>query len=93
MRYATWEINFNDNANEGTTPELFLLPKSEGAFYVNQNKIAGYILDNQPIENVEKWSVVEITANEFLELAKLLNPDASFDESGKLFATDPYLIF
>lgn len=93
MRYATWEINFDDNPNEGTTPELFLSPKCEGAFYVNQNKIAGYIFDDKPIENVEKWSVIEITANEFLALAKLLNPDARFDETGKLFAPDPYLVF
>ena len=92
MRYATWEINFNDNLNEGTTPESFLLPKSEGAFYVNQNKIAGYIYGDEPIVNVEKWSVIEITANEFLELAKLANLDARFDESGKLFAPDPYLL-
>jgi hypothetical protein len=91
MRYATWEINFQENANEGTTPEPFLLPKSEGAFYITNTKIAGYILDNQPIENVEKWSVLEITANEFLDLAKKFNKDAKFDEHGKLFAPDPYL--
>ena len=92
MRYATWALNFDDNPQEGTTPELQLATlglTAEGVFYISSTKIAGYINGEGPLTGLEKWQVEEITAEEFLNLAKNKNQYAALDNFGMLTSLQP----
>jgi hypothetical protein len=70
MRYATWDIDFSPNPDEGGTTPLKLL----GIFYVSHHKIAGYIPANEDILLLAQWGVVEITESAFFALALIVNP-------------------
>lgn len=71
MRYGKWNIVFE--GEYGTTPDLL-----DGLFYTNdeQIEIAGYIPDDIDIENLSKWSVAEITLEEFQQILFAKSPEA-----------------
>jgi hypothetical protein len=75
MRYGTWNIDFSQDPNEGTTPLL-----TQGIFMASPTKVAGYIPDNEDISLLSGWGTVEITAADFLALALIVNPLATMVE-------------
>jgi len=69
MRYGTWNIDFNLDTHEGTTPLL-----TQGVFHVSATKIAGYIPANEDISLLGQWGIAEISADAFFALALVVNP-------------------
>lgn len=70
MRYGIWNIFF-DNDGIGTAPE-----NVNGVFYINEDEktIAGYLSDDFIIET-SPWNVKEISADDFLQLLLVKNPE------------------
>lgn len=82
MRYATWKILFNsDTELGGTTPQGL-----QGAFFTNteQTLIAGYLPDEADVSLLSDWDVEEISANEFLDLLLVVNPEGELRD-GKVW--------
>jgi len=75
MRYATWAVDFSENASEGTTP-----PQLNGAFMISPIQVAGYIAASEDISLLSQWDVLEITKETFLELALVVNPLATLSD-------------
>lgn len=84
MRYGTWKVDFSENSINGFVPyEL------EGVFHIGQYEIAGYLPESLVVEDYAKYSLVEITAEQMLELAISKNPDITMVD-GKLVTPNPY---
>jgi hypothetical protein len=80
MRYATWSICFDESEKYGTLPKGL-----EGIFEYAPNSIAGYILDETDISELNQWQVQEINAVTFLDMAQQFNSECFLIE-GKLSA-------
>lgn len=92
MRYATWQVNFNDNPTEGTTPESAVNTGTlEGFEYIAPFTILGHVSDDADLSGLTKWNVKEVTATEALRLAKIVNSSTSLDENGALVKPDTLL--
>lgn len=86
MKYATWKIKFDTNLDGGSTPEIAVKNAGgycEGAFYLDDETIIGYF-ENVEISDYEQWQMTEISANDFIHLAKLRNPKNEFNNNGML---------
>lgn len=86
MRYGKWNIVFE--GEYGTTPDLL-----DGLFYTNeeQTEIAGYIPDGIDIESLSKWSVTEITLEEFQQILFAKSPEAQIVDGLVFFAKERVL--
>ena len=85
MRYATWKIDFSDDANQGTGPESFVtVGKIEGGFEKAPFEIVGYVSDDAVITGLEKWEVTEITQEEALNYCLALNSESFIDSNGRI---------
>lgn len=85
MRFAKYDLNFADNANEGTTPDAEIVA---GIFAIGAT-IVGNFFGNPADQDLSSWNFVEISQGEVLELAAGQGLDLSFDESGAAFITPP----
>lgn len=83
MRYATWEIDFTENAEQGLVPYEFM-----GVFYLTENKIAGYIPEDAVLTDYLRFNVAEISAEEMLALSESVNPEATM-VNGKIITPPP----
>jgi hypothetical protein len=87
MRYFTWNTVWDSESEYGTTPESSVtIGTLEGGFEYQGTSIVGYGSDNVDISNLQKWSVVEITQAETLNLAKSLNNNCYINDEGKIQA-------
>lgn len=86
MRYGTWNVDFSDNPDEGTTPLNVL-----GIFHISLTKIAGYIPAGENISQHGKWGTVEIPEAAFLTLAIAVNPLVAMVD-GLLVIPNPLVI-
>ena len=87
--FAKWKVYFEENNNQGTTPEDFLRSKgyeAVGLFQYDLHKIVGELSDDADIENLEQFEISFITDNEALELAQSIDSGAKL-ENGKIFFT------
>ena len=73
MRYAKWNIVFEESL--GTYPN-----ELTGSFFINSTSVAGYIPDDFETSNYSKWSLLEITAQEFLDLALAVNSTSKLED-------------
>jgi len=91
MRYGTWVVLFTDDpAAGGTTPVTL-----SGVFYYNdtETNIAGYMPEDTVVSDLSAWQVTELTATEFLDLAKTVDPLAYMDENGYvIFPIAPFIV-
>jgi hypothetical protein len=86
MRYFTWNTIWDDGSEYGTTPEPSVITGYlEGGFEYQGTSIVGYGSDDVDITGLEKWSVIEITQNQALEYAQILNSKC-FILNGKITA-------
>ena len=86
MRYFTWNTIWDNESKYGTTPESSVITGNlEGGFEYQGTSIVGYGSDDVDITGLDKWSVVEITQQECLDLALALNPEC-FILDGKITA-------
>lgn len=84
MRYGTWKIDFSENPIDGFVPyEL------EGVLYIGKYDIAGYLPESLIVDDYAQYSLVEITAEQMLELAIAKNPEATMVD-GKIVTPNPY---
>jgi hypothetical protein len=79
MRYGTWKISFADDPNHGSTP-----PNIYGEFYIDEDDLAGYLLPETLVADNQKWSMTEITEEQFFQLALQVNPNATMKD-GKVY--------
>lgn len=86
MKFAKYDLNFVDNANEGTTPDAEFV---SGIFYIDETSIVGNFFGNPGNADLSAWNLVEISQDEVLALAESKGLDLSFDESGAAFITPP----
>ena len=86
MKFAKYDLNFADNANEGTTPDAEFV---SGIFYIDETSIVGNFFGNPGNTDLSAWNLVEISKDELLSLAESKGLDLSFDESGAAFITPP----
>ena len=80
MRYATWNVKFENDI--GTTPEPTIRSaggQASGAFMVGQWGVCGYLSDNAIINEAGYWDCVEIKQAQALALA---GPTATIDADG-----------
>jgi len=89
MIYATWIINFDDNPNDGSTPEPEIRLRggqASGGLMVESQKVLGYIWDYETIDNeiANKWQIIILTQNEALTLAQTINPEIYLAADGTL---------
>lgn len=87
MRYAKWQIIFDTNENQDSTPEIKIKQNGgfiEGAFLENNSTVVGYFDDIENLEDYSMWSMVELSADEFIILAKSKNSRNKFGQNGKL---------
>ena len=93
MKYYKWQIHFEENANEGTSPESLILNNGgwlEGAFDVQPFTIYGYGSDIINTAEYSKWNLTEITSEEILiELKNNLGIDSYLDIDGKIKMPHP----
>jgi hypothetical protein len=87
MKYATWKIKFDTNQEGQSTPEINIKNDgayAEGAFYIDFETIAGYIVGDVNFQDFSDWNLNEITKADFLNAAKIKNPLNEFNTDGKL---------
>lgn len=86
MRYGKWKIVFENGY--GTTPELL-----DGLFYTDleQTEIVGYIPDHLIIQDLSKWSVSEISFEEFQDFIFAKSPEAQIVD-GLVFFPKPAIL-
>ena len=90
MRYATWNVTFEDNS--GTTPEPIIRSEggqASGAFMVGQWGVCGYLSDNAVIDEAGHWNCVEVTQAQALALA---GPTATINADGYFVFPQPNLL-
>jgi hypothetical protein len=88
MRYARWDIYFEPNNNEGTTPSEILESRGgwlKGKFHISTFKVAGYISEGTDITGLENYQIQELTAAEILKLAQELNSGCTIKDNGELY--------
>lgn len=86
MRYGKWNIVFEEGY--GTTPDLL-----DGLFYTNeeQTEIAGYVPEDINIEGLSKWSVSELTLEEFQQIVFSKSPEAQIVDGLVFFPKETVL--
>ena len=74
MRYAKYNFYLNSETNEKELPS-----QVDGVCFIdsNETQIIGYLKDSADISLLSKYSVVELTESEFLNLLLLQNADAT----------------
>ncbi len=85
MRYATWEVNFIDDENNGLTPEPIIRSRggeAEGLFFSEEKKIVGWFSDNANTDGLENYSFEEITPEFALQLALIIDQSAYINTNG-----------
>jgi len=74
MRYAKYNFYLNSETNEKELPS-----QVDGVCFTdsNETQIIGYLKDSADTSLLSKYSVVELTESEFLNLLLLQNADAT----------------
>jgi hypothetical protein len=96
MKYATWELHFpTEGSLEGTTPESVVRSQGkfiEGAFFLSNNLILGYVGDDVTATGLSDWKFTLITQGQALDLALAKNESAYLAEDGNIVMPfdDPY---
>jgi hypothetical protein len=78
MRYATWNVVFDDE-NMGKVPLTF-----SGLLYNSPTEVAGFIPDDVDLADFAEWGAVEITAEQMLAIAQAQNPASYLLPDGRL---------
>lgn len=89
MRYATWQLFWEPNAEYGSGPESVIVNRggrAEGVFFTGDvdAAIVGYVHGDVPLTDLDNWNVAEITSAEALTLAQQQDPEASLDAEGRI---------
>jgi hypothetical protein len=87
MKYATWEVYFPADSNEGSTPDPIIRERgyeAGGLFHIEPFKILGIVSDNADVSNLDNYKIQEITKEQALEIAITLNATAYLDDNGDL---------
>ena len=89
MRYAKYNFYFNSKTNEKELPS-----QVDGVCFTdsNETQIIGYLEDSANISLLSKYSLVELTESEFLNLLLLQNADATMVD-GKAVVPVPNRIY
>jgi len=89
MRYAKYNFYLNSETNEKELPS-----QVDGVCFTdsNETQIIGYLKDSADTSLLSKYSVVELTESEFLNLLLLQNADATMVD-GKAVVPVPNRIY
>ena len=89
MRYAKYNFYLNSKTNEKELPS-----QVDGVCFTdsNETQIIGYLEDSANISLLSKYSLVELTESEFLNLLLLRNADATMVD-GKAVVPVPNRIY
>jgi hypothetical protein len=91
MKYAKWKLDFTNDPHYGIGPDSIVADRGdtiEGAFFVGEPKdwIYGYLNDDFDFTGLEAWQVTEVTREDMLNQALLLNSECYVDEHGRIIA-------
>ena len=89
MRYATWNVTFDNNI--GTTPEAEIKSnggQATGAFMPTDWVVCGYLSNDAVISDTGYWNCTEITQAQALALA---GPTATLSADGHFIFPVPTL--
>lgn len=91
MRYATWKVYFPVNSKEGYTPEPIIRERGGTAegLVGNNDLVVGYISENADLSNLEQYGVIEVAAEQALNLALEFNAGCYMDDNGKINLPKP----
>jgi len=97
MRYATWELNWQPDERYGIGPESVIVERggsAEGVFFTGSDPhdlIVGYVHGDVSLDDLEAWNVTEITDEQVLVLAQVLDAGAVLDTDGRIGFPRPNL--
>jgi hypothetical protein len=92
MKYVKWSVFTNPGSSEGFTPETIIRERggwAEGALFIADKDLIGYVSDNADLTNLEDYKVSEITQAKALALAQGVNPNCILDGNGKIHSPVP----
>jgi hypothetical protein len=95
MKYYSFKLDWT-NPKEGTNPSVIInnsTTRFEPDFFVGNEPDSihyGYLLSGE-IDTTEltKWSMTEITLDDMLLAAQIINPNAYIDNGKILYPSDP----
>lgn len=95
MRYVTWKLSWIAG-DYGVGPEQIVADNNgrlEASQWVNptveKGEILGYLQGDLDIQLISDWKAVELTAEEAVSFAKLLDETAHLHENGLIVSSVP----
>lgn len=94
MRYITWQLTWVDNYGYG--PEQVIADNGgflEASTWFNptieQGTILGYLHGDQPVDLISGWDAIELSQEEALGFAQIIDAKAFINENGIIIGSGP----
>jgi len=94
MRYITWKLTWVDGYGYGPEQVIadnggFLEASSWFNPTIEQGTILGYLHGEQPIDLISSWNAIELSQEEALGFARVIDAGVSVNENGVIAGSGP----